>query len=216
MKRSRSSIIFALFLFWVISDYGCAAISQEITLGLPSASYQKTTLSRNYSGAGPIGFAGEYALYVSPRLCVQGQFEINLESSEQTALFIGGAAGLKFYALGGEATEVSDIYVKGSSQAKWNIFLLAGFGGKQFDFSVPEKAIQPQDGSVIIQKDAKDVQKGSAFGLNLGFGLSSALGKNLEPGFRMQIFQSFSAENQPSIAVTSLWLHMTFKLKGLI
>lgn len=213
-QKNRSVIYCFLLLFF--SDRAWAALGQEITIGLPSVTYQKATLSRNYSGSAPVGFAGEYALYLNPRLCASGQFELNLESSEQTALFIGGGAGLKFYALGGEENNVSDLYIKGSSRSKWNVFLLVGFGGKQFDFSVPEKAVQPQDGSVIVQKDAKDVQKGSAFGLNLGFGISTALADNVEPGLRLQMFKSFSAENQPSISATSIWLQMTFKLHGLI
>lgn len=211
MRRIKGKIFF-LLLLCAVPSHSYAAMSQQIILGLPSATYTKTTLSRTYSGAGPIGFAGEYGLFLNSNLCVAGQFELNLESYEQTAVLIGGGVGIKYFAVGGEKRSIADTYVKGASWPRWNLFFLAGLGGKQFDFTVPEKAAQPQEEGTIVQKDAKDFQKGSAIGLNFGLGLSVPVMNDMEPGFRAQIFQSFSAANQPTISVVSLWLSVGFNL----
>ncbi len=194
---------------------GAPALSlpnQEITVGVPSGNYTKTTISEVYKGTAPYGFATEYGIFLDPKLAIAGQFELNLEPTKQSAVLLGGAAGLKYYVVGGDNRILSDTYVKGVGRPKLNAFLVVGFGGKQYDFSVPEKVEDDKKAGSIFEKDGKDLAKGSVVGLSVGLGAQYPIFFDLQPGFRVQMFKSFSAENQPDITVMAVWLSCGFGL----
>ncbi len=212
LLKNRLFMFFILKIAFTAHDVALALPNQEITVGLASGAYQKRTLSKTYIGASPFGFSGEYSIFVNQRLSLAGQFELNLEGEQNSAILIGGSGGLKFYAVGGDSGLISDYYIKGENWPKWNLFLLAGFANKSYDFTIPEKASQTVDEGLIVQKDAKDQQKGSVLGITMGFGITYPVVYYFQPGFRFNIFKSFSAEFQPDIIVSSIWISSGFVL----
>lgn len=182
---------------------------QKILIALPSMTATRKTVNETSSLQSAVGFAAEYSLFLRPDLALIGQFGMNLAEGNQGTLFLGGAGGIGYYFMGGANLEYADANIKTIAKSGLNLFGILAFASKQFDFTSLPKATK-SDPSVADKPDAKGGTKGNIVGLALGFGAEYPIQFDLYGGVRYQIFQSFSATDQPDINGNEIWLSLGF------
>lgn len=218
MKSINSSsyltlkLFFFLFLliFQIVNPKEVIALNlpdQKFTIALPVTSFSKATAhpSGTSSGSLPVGFAAEYSIFLKPTMSLDGQFEVNLESSEQSIVFMGGSGGTKWFLIGGANENYSDPYLNSNGSSNLNVFILTAFAARQFDFTVLEKDLS-------ITRDKKNPIKGSVFALQLGAGAEMPLFGDVLAGIRLQMVSSFSNPNNPDLTIIEFWITTAYNL----
>lgn len=210
---AKFKTIISLFLVLISAEGYCLTLNfpeQKMTLALPIVNYNKVTYVTDDSQLLPMGFAAEYSMFLNSDLSIDAQFEVNLESSEGSIVFLGGSGGIKWYLIGGANEKYTDPYIRNIGSPDLNVYFSGGFAARQFDFRVID-SLSAEVGTAVI-RDEKNVSTGNVFAMQFGMGVEYPVFSDLLPGARLQVLKSFSGQTIPDIFILEFWITTAFVL----
>lgn len=179
-----------------------AALKQRIQIGPAISSVSRATLTRNESYTAPLGIIADYAIFLSEKLSLSGQFNFSLDGVENGIFILGGGGNANFYLMGGPNESLADNYISINSSAQLNVFTSIGITAQTYNFSAYDRAAA--ESGVVIVPDQKDKRQGSFFGLNIGFTADYPISEAFAPGIKFEYKTSFSDNTTPDISIINI------------
>lgn len=193
LSRQLTKILIGCALM-LARENSCLASPFKLGLGVSFLQFTKTSDDGTVAGSVPVGVAGSAGYFFANRWAGNGVFEMNLEMTKQTAVFIGGQGVVEYYLAGGMPKSVVGEAFSVESFPKFNAIVFAGAGGHSYNFNAFESS------TVAVKKrKANNTARGSVmgpvFGAALGFGIARGVMFNVSG----KMFKGLTDEITPAI-----------------
>jgi len=195
MKNFRRSLtlLFLSSLNMLMSRSSLAA-SFRNNVGYSFATFTKVSNDGTVSGAAPLGVDFSAGYFLADQISADGTFELNLETSQNSAVFAGGGIQLSYYLSGGQPKQIFEETFSAIANPKIITTVFTGAVVKSYNFSAFDKA-----SGRVKKRAANNTLRGSVMGPVFGASGSLNVSERVRMHLTGKIFKGLTDEITPAI-----------------